>query len=75
MIGELNIDGVFVAPLAVWAVVALGVNLVLRQLLIRVGLYRMVWHPALFDTALFVILWALVAALSARLPFLLEPVR
>jgi protein AaeX len=75
MIGELNIDGVFVAPLAVWAVVALGVNLVLRQVLIRAGLYRMVWHPALFDTALFVILWALVAALSAHLAFLLEPVR
>jgi protein-S-isoprenylcysteine O-methyltransferase Ste14 len=75
MIGELNIDGVFVAPLAVWAVAALGVNLVLRQVLIRVGLYRVVWHPALFDTALFVILWALVAALSAHLSFLLEPVR
>lgn len=75
MIGELNIEGVFVAPLAVWAVVALGVNLVLRQVLIRVGLYRVVWHPALFDTALFVILWALVAALSAHLSFLLEAVR
>jgi protein-S-isoprenylcysteine O-methyltransferase Ste14 len=75
MIGELNIDGVFVAPLAVWAVVALGVNLMLRQVLIRVGLYRVVWHPALFDTALFVILWALVAVLSAHISFLLEPVR
>ncbi|CAB3799871.1 DUF1656 domain-containing protein [Pararobbsia alpina] len=75
MIGELNIEGVFVAPLAVWAVVAFGVNQLLRQVLIRVGLYRMVWHPALFDTALFVILWALVAALSAHLPFLQEPVR
>ncbi len=75
MIGELNIDGVFVAPLAVWAVVALGVNLMLRQVLIRVGLYRVVWHPALFDTALFVLLWALVAALSAHISCLLEPVR
>jgi protein AaeX len=75
MIGELNFDGVFVAPLAVWAVVALGVNLMLRQVLIRAGLYRVVWHPALFDTALFVILWALVAALSAHISFLLEPVR
>jgi protein-S-isoprenylcysteine O-methyltransferase Ste14 len=75
MIGELNIDGVFVAPLAVWSLVALGVNLVLRQVLMRLGLYRMVWHPALFDTALFVILWALVAALSAKLSFLLEPVQ
>jgi protein AaeX len=74
MIGELNIDGVFVAPLAVWAVVALGVNLVLRHVLIRIGLYRVVWHPDLFDTALFVILWALVAALSAHFQFLL-PVR
>jgi protein-S-isoprenylcysteine O-methyltransferase Ste14 len=38
----------------------------------RLGLYRMVWHPALFDTALFVILWAFVAAVSAHVPFLLE---
>jgi hypothetical protein len=75
MIGELNIDGVFIAPLAVWSLVAFGVKLVLRQVLMRLGLYRMVWHPALFDTALFVILWALVAALSAQLPFPLEPVR
>ena len=74
MIGELNIDGVFIAPLAVWALVALGVNLVLRRVLMQLGLYRMVWHPALFDTALFVILWALVAALSAHLPFLLKTV-
>ena len=74
MIGELNIDGVFIAPLAVWCLVALGVNLVLRRVLMRLGVYRMVWHPALFGTALFVILWALVAALSAHLPFLLKPV-
>jgi len=72
MIGELNIDGVFIAPLVVWSLVALGVNLVLRRVLMRLGLYRMVWHPALFDTALFVILWAFVAAVSAHVPFLLE---
>ena len=71
MIGELNIDGVFVAPLAVWALVALGLNWVLRQGLMRLRVYRMVWHPALFDTALFVILWAGVAALSTHFPFLL----
>ena len=70
MIGEFDIYGVFVPDLLVWALVALSLTGVLRKVLAWVGFYRLVWHRALFDTALFVILLAVVVALSAQF---LEP--
>ena len=62
MIGELDIDGIFLSPVLVSAVIALAASIVVRRLLAAGGVYRVVWHPALFDTALFVVLWATVAA-------------
>lgn len=70
MIGEVNLFGVFVPPLLVWAAVALAPWVLVRWGLERAGAYRLVWHRALFDIALFVILWAAVAALS---PSLIHP--
>lgn len=63
MIGELPIDGVFLSSVLVSAVIALAIAFVLRRLLAWAGAYRLVWHPALFDAALFVIVWAAVARL------------
>ena len=60
MIGEFNLGGVFVSSVLVSALIALAAAFVVRRLLARLGAYRFVWHPALFDTALFVILWAAV---------------
>jgi protein AaeX len=65
MIGEISIAGVFVPSLLIWAVIAVALNAGLRRLLGAVGFYRFVWHRALFDAALFVILLAGVVALSA----------
>lgn len=62
MIGEFSIAGVFLSPVLVSAVIALAVSVVLRRVIALVGLYRIVWHPALFDAALFIIVWAAVAA-------------
>ena len=62
MIGELDVNGVFLSPVLVSAVLAYLASLAVRRLLGLVGAYRVVWHPALFDTALFVIIWAVVAA-------------
>ncbi|MEH0194396.1 DUF1656 domain-containing protein [Caulobacter sp. CCNWLY153] len=62
MTGEYNIDGVFLSSVLVSAVAALVAAFVLRRVLSWAGAYRFVWHPALFDTALFVILWAAVVA-------------
>ncbi|PIB91195.1 DUF1656 domain-containing protein [Caulobacter sp. FWC2] len=67
MIGEFAIDGVFLSSVLVSAVIALAASFVLRRALSRVGAYRFVWHPALFDTALFVILWAVVVTVPSPL--------
>jgi hypothetical protein len=62
MIGELDLNGVFLSPVLVSAVIGFFVSMLLRRLLAAARVYRLVWHPALFDTALFVTLWAAVAA-------------
>ncbi len=67
MIGEFAIDGVFLSSVLVSAVIALAASFVLRRVLSKVGAYRLVWHPALFDTALFVILWAVVVTVPSPL--------
>jgi hypothetical protein len=54
--GEINILGVFVPALLVYAVVALGLKEIACRLLLRLNAYRFVWHRPLFDTALFILL-------------------
>jgi hypothetical protein len=69
MIGEFDLDGVFLSSVLVSAVIALLASFLIRRLLGRLGAYRLIWHPALFDTALFVIVWAGVASFPLpRLP-------
>jgi hypothetical protein len=67
MTGEVNVSGVFMSSVLVSAVIALVASFVLRRVLSKVGAYRFVWHPALFDTALFVILWAAVITIPLPL--------
>jgi protein AaeX len=69
MTGEVDVYGVFLSSVLVSAVIALAASFVLRRLLSRIGAYRLVWHPALFDTALFVILWAAIVAIPSPLKF------
>lgn len=69
MIGEFDIGGVLLSSVFVTALIALAGAFVLRRLLTWAGAYRFVWHPALFDLCLFVILWAGVASLPFPAPF------
>jgi hypothetical protein len=55
MTAEVDLYGVFVSPLLLYAVAALIVMVALRRGLAAVGFYRTVWHRALFDLALLVI--------------------
>jgi hypothetical protein len=48
------------------AIAALFATWCLRKLLGAAGAYHHIWHPALFDTALFLILWAVVIALPLK---------
>lgn len=56
MIGEFSFYGIYFPWLMVQGLIALGINWGLRRLLSRFGVYRKVWHPALFDLALFFVL-------------------
>jgi hypothetical protein len=66
VIGELSLYGVFVPALLVWAFLAVLGTVVLRKVLRPIGFYRLVWHPALFDVAIFVILLGGVVALATH---------
>jgi hypothetical protein len=55
MIGEISLYGLYVPPLLLLALAALAGSRLLNLVLARIGFYRLVWHPALFDFSLFVI--------------------
>jgi hypothetical protein len=55
MIGEVSIYGLYFPPLLLLTLAALVVCRLLNLALARSGFYRRVWHPALFDFSLFVI--------------------
>ena len=65
---EFDIYGVLIPALLVWLVIAYALSAVLRRLMQRFGLYRLVWHRALFDFALYVCLLGGVVYLSEFLP-------
>jgi len=53
---EINLLGVYVAPVSVMMVAARLMLIALRRIANRFGLLRFVWHPALFGFAAYVIL-------------------
>lgn len=65
MIRELDLGGLYFAPWMGSVAIALGLWFGLRAIMTRRGVYRWVWHPALFDMAIFVVLVALVSTGSA----------
>jgi len=67
VIGELDIYGVYVPIFVVVAAVAFLLQLLLKRVLDACGLYRFLWHRALFDLAIYVILLGLVTAAAASI--------
>lgn len=67
MIGEIDLFGVFLPPLLVWLGIGLLLSAATRWVLLRLGLYRYVWHRPLFDLALLVILTGAVHDAATRL--------
>lgn len=68
MIAEIPIAGVFTPMAAVTAAAAFVLLLIVHAVGRRFGLYRLIWHPGLFDLAVFLILWGAVSALSLDVP-------
>ena len=62
---EINLFGVYVAPISLIMIGAWLVTIALRRVANRFGLLEYVWHPALFVLALYVAVlssWGLIAA-------------
>jgi hypothetical protein len=60
MMHEATLLGVLFAPIVLYAVVAFVMFVILRRLLGRLGLLRFLWHPALFEVALYVSILSLL---------------
>jgi protein AaeX len=57
---EINLFGVYVAPIAIIIVAAWIVLLPVRRIANRFGLQRHVWHPALFEFAVYLIVVSVI---------------
>jgi hypothetical protein len=64
---QIDIYGVLVPALLLWIIVAYAVSALLRLRMQRFDLYRLVWHRAMFDFAIFVCLLGGVVYLSEYL--------
>ena len=64
---EIDLFGVLVPSPLVWLLLTYGLCAMLRPVLERFGLYRFVWHRALFDLSLFVCMLGAVVYLSSGL--------
>jgi apolipoprotein N-acyltransferase len=63
---EIDIFGVLAPSLLLWLVAAYALLALLRAGLERTGFYRAVWHPALFDLAVYVCLLGGIVYLSSE---------
>jgi protein AaeX len=62
---EVNLFGVYVAPISITMVAAWLVTIALRRVANRLALFRYAWHPNLFVFAVYIIVlstWILVAS-------------
>jgi hypothetical protein len=63
---EVNLFGVYVAPISLMIVVAWLVLIALRRVADHFGLLRHVWHPALFVLAVYMITLSSIVLMVAR---------
>ena len=63
---EVNLFGVYVAPISVMMVATWVVLIALRRIATHFGLLRFVWHPALFVFSVYLILLSSLVLFLAR---------
>ena len=63
---EINLFGVYLAPISVMMVAAWLVTIGLRRFVARFGLLRHVWHPSLFVFAVYMIVLSSMVLAAAR---------
>ena len=63
---EINLVGVYVAPMSLIMVAAWVFTIGRRRFAARFGLMRCVWHPALFVFAVYMIVLSSIVLVAAR---------
>ena len=63
---EIDLFGVYVAPISLMMVVAWLVTIGLRRAANRFGLLRQVWHPSLFVFAVYIVVLSSMTLIAAR---------
>jgi len=63
---EVDLFGVYVAPIAVMMVAAWVVMIGLRRVAARFGLLRHVWHPAVLVFAVYMVVLSSMVLVAAR---------
>jgi len=63
---EINLFGVYVAPISLMMVAAWLIMVGLRRMAAHFGLLRYVWHPPLFVFAVYTIVLSSMVLLAAR---------
>jgi protein AaeX len=63
---EINLFGVYVAPMSLMMVAAWMVTIALRRVADRFGLLRHVWHPSLVVFAVYLIVLSSMTLVAAR---------
>lgn len=65
MLANVDVYGFYIAPFAADVVVTLVIFYFLRKALARMGINHLVWHPNLFEIALFSIILCLIVFIQA----------
>jgi protein AaeX len=63
---EIDLFGVYVAPMSVMLVAAWVITIALRRVAVRCGLLRHVWHPALFVFSVYMIVLSSIVLIAAQ---------
>jgi protein AaeX len=63
---EINVFGVYVAPISLLMIAAWLVTIASRRVADRFGLLPHVWHPALFEFSVYIIVLSSMVLLVAR---------
>ena len=63
---EIDLFGVYVAPISVMLVAAWVITIALRRIVARFGLLPNVWHPALFVFSVYIIALSSICLAVAR---------
>ena len=66
---EIDVFGVLVSPFMPLMALAFAITMALRWLAVKLGWMRWIWHPALFEFSVFLIVLTITVAVFGSLRF------